>query len=70
MPRDVFDIDPAAEEARKSRLSYTAAVMRRPRCEVCRQPITTEFYTKLDGKLYCEWCVKKNTHYTDDLEKA
>lgn len=68
MPRDVFDIDPAAEEERKSRLAYTAAVMRRPRCDVCSQPITTETYTKLGGALYCECCVKANTYYTDDLE--
>lgn len=63
--------DPAIQEAARS-LRYTAMVMRRPRCECCGLPVTTDQYLDLEPfglkGIACERCRDGNSHWTDTLE--
>lgn len=64
--------DPAAQEAANA-LSYTARVMRLPRCQCCDSPITTEQYLDLEPfgvkALACESCVKTHSRWNDFWEE-
>ena len=58
------------EDARDFR--YTTRVMRRPRCEVCGEHLTTDEYLDLTplgiNGVLCEDCINDNRQLTSDLD--
>ena len=53
-------------------LAYTAKIMRRPRCECCNEPLTTENFLDLSdfgiNGVVCEKCVERNMRPVTDLD--
>jgi hypothetical protein len=53
-------------------LAYTAKIMRRPRCECCNEPLTTDNFLDLSdfglNGLVCEKCVDRNMRPVADLD--
>ena len=65
--------DPIEQERRRD-LSYTAGLLRRPRCLCCDEHILTEtcldlFDFGIKGYV-CERCVESNTRYTYELDDS
>ena len=62
----MFEEEPYMQEER-NQLRWTARMARMPRCCHCGRRIWTVTYTELDGKKYCEDCIRRNTRMSDDL---
>lgn len=38
----------------------------RPICYLCREPIQTEKYVRIQNTNFCMQCIYENTHYVED----
>lgn len=62
--------DPAVQEDRRQ-AEYDAKCAAFHRCNECGGSLYPyDTYTELDGNLYCEKCIQRNTHLVDNLEVA
>jgi hypothetical protein len=69
---DVPDCYEADREFERMDLAYTAKIMRRPRCECCNEPLTTDNFLDLSdfglNGVVCEKCVDRNMRPVADLD--
>lgn len=62
--------DPAVQEDRRQ-AEYDAECEAFPHCDECGGSLYPhDTYTEIGGHLYCEKCIRLNTHLVDNLEVA